>query len=554
MTRETKVGLVVAGSFLSLVGIVLASKLRQGENANAETTQVVEAIGPRAAKLGKQADSKKGRSEKRNSSSPNNSGDEPKTEKGLPVSDDAVLQAEKTKHVKDMKGASGMPSPDKHAASGDSQLEVKAEEDLESPTSEKKGPGHKKPKNDGNLNLRLDASAEGSKTASRDKSDDGLAKSEDKDLKSILDGPGPAKPKKKSSAQAGLVDPVKDKDSLAPASAETGTAPPDSVRGTHDTSDSAGHRDRDKPKDPVASVDGEVKPASSDGSAPAGSRETRVGPPDSKSNNLGATESTRPSANGGSTERAATDSARPVAGSTGAPASQDNTGIKPVAGTTDSARLLKDFPLGSRPAVATPAIALPSASAGSSTAQVRDWDVITYHAAQGDTFATISKSQYKDEKYEQALLKYNRDNGGFDQSSAVLTPGKPVLIPDLSALESLYSDIIPGYKPVTPAATPATGTTGTEPRLQSSTDKTPMATTPVVQVSTKKNTQAGPSYQVRQDGETYFTIAQKTLAKTERWSEIYHLNGDQYDPKNPVPRGTLLRLPADARVERTDKP
>src|SRR5205814_98596 len=32
MTRETKVGLVVAGSFVCLVGVVLALKLRQPEN------------------------------------------------------------------------------------------------------------------------------------------------------------------------------------------------------------------------------------------------------------------------------------------------------------------------------------------------------------------------------------------------------------------------------------------------------------------------------------------------------------------------------------------
>src|SRR5262249_30261097 len=152
------------------------------------------------------------------------------------------------------------------------------------------------------------------------------------------------------------------------------------------------------------------------------------------------------------------------------------------------------------------------------------------------------------------LLKYNRDynlDGGFDPATMALTPGKQVVIPDLSVLERRYSDVIPGRKPAAPApAATSGGTAG----IQSSADKGPMATTPVVQVSTKKNTQPGLSYQVQQEGETFWTIAQKTLAKGERWSEISHLNGDQYDPKSPIPRGALLRLPADARVERTDKP
>jgi nucleoid-associated protein YgaU len=208
--------------------------------------------------------------------------------------------------------------------------------------------------------------------------------------------------------------------------------------------------------------------------------------------------------------------------------------------------------------VATPAVSLTPPVAGTTTArgQVKDWDVITYQAAQGDTFATISKDKYKDAKYEQALLKYNRDYGaGFDQNPPVLTPGKSVLIPDLSALESLYSDAIHPYTPVDQV--PSATSSGTEPRVQSSTDKAPMATTPVVQVSTttKKGSPATLSYQVRQDGETYFSIAKKTLAKPEqRWHEIFHLNGDQYDPQSPLPRGTLVRLPPDAHVERTDKP
>src|SRR5262249_11209826 len=58
MKRETKVGLVVAGSFLSLVGIVLASKLKQGDSAGAETLQADASAAPASAGVKKQSKKK----------------------------------------------------------------------------------------------------------------------------------------------------------------------------------------------------------------------------------------------------------------------------------------------------------------------------------------------------------------------------------------------------------------------------------------------------------------------------------------------------------------
>ena len=52
MTRETKVGLIVAGSFLCLVAIVVASKMRRGEEpatgaAEESTVNQVAAVNPK---------------------------------------------------------------------------------------------------------------------------------------------------------------------------------------------------------------------------------------------------------------------------------------------------------------------------------------------------------------------------------------------------------------------------------------------------------------------------------------------------------------------------
>jgi hypothetical protein len=55
-------------------------------------------------------------------------------------------------------------------------------------------------------------------------------------------------------------------------------------------------------------------------------------------------------------------------------------------------------------------------------------------------------------------------------------------------------------------------------------------------------------YQVPKNGETFWEIARKTLGNPNRWSEIRRLN-PQLDPKYPVPGGTNLKMPSDARID-----
>jgi nucleoid-associated protein YgaU len=48
-------------------------------------------------------------------------------------------------------------------------------------------------------------------------------------------------------------------------------------------------------------------------------------------------------------------------------------------------------------------------------------------------------------------------------------------------------------------------------------------------------------------GQQFYEIARETLGSGARWSEIYQLN-QQLDPRQMVPEGTQLKLPADAHM------
>ena len=56
-------------------------------------------------------------------------------------------------------------------------------------------------------------------------------------------------------------------------------------------------------------------------------------------------------------------------------------------------------------------------------------------------------------------------------------------------------------------------------------------------------------YRVGSAGEMYRDIAARTLGNRDRWGDIYTLNGRRFPPEYPVPPNTILRLPADARIQ-----
>jgi hypothetical protein len=301
--------------------------------------------------------------------------------------------------------------------------------------------------------------------------------------------------------------------------------------------DLAKQAEKDQPKESGASADGDKKSAPKENVAANGVKDHK-----------------QETAVGGASNPAG-NSDKAISSQTGTPSSSTAEHSGGTTAAPAEGKAPKDFPLGTVPAATTRPISVesPTAGAAGSQQQTKVWDVEYHQVAQGDTFASISKKFYNSAKYEQALLKYNRDyqpDSGLEQNPPILTPGKKLAVPELQALESQYSDSIPNYKPVpSPATTPG----GSESEIRSSTDKTSIATSAVVKVSTQKNSAPAPSYKVIKDNETYYSIARDILSKSTRWSELYHLNGERYEPQRPLPVGTVVLLPSDPRVERTEK-
>jgi hypothetical protein len=303
-------------------------------------------------------------------------------------------------------------------------------------------------------------------------------------------------------------------------------------------------------------------------------------------------------------------------------------------------------PLGAPAAVATPAItpAVPLPGA----AKVQSYDVEHYQWKPGDTFAAVAQQYYHNPKYERALLLFNRDEPmaakGLMTDAQVPQVNEVIFIPPAKILENRYSSAIPDLSPlpapgsavpgavaVTPsspvaplpgAAVPgavapapvapppgspvapapfATVPGGVAPGSVAPSPVSPVAPPPgggvpgVVSpapVAPPPSSSVAPlpgaaapgsvapppspmaplpgavapgavapapppggavpvtvnsaprNYQVQApDGEMMYRIAEQQLGKGNRWMEIHDLN-PTWQPAQPVPVGTVLRLPA----------
>jgi len=156
-----------------------------------------------------------------------------------------------------------------------------------------------------------------------------------------------------------------------------------------------------------------------------------------------------------------------------------------------------------------------------------------YRLRSGDSFASISNRFYFSEKYDQALRQYNRD---YPLASATmrrdppapLSPGTTLWIPPIRILEKRYPSLIPDLKP--------------QPDRSSAPLLNPTSNSrPVSLVDSK-------TYRVRDGGETMLQIARRT--QLADWVAIHRLNPN-LDPSAvvPIPAGTLLRMPAEAKLD-----
>jgi hypothetical protein len=185
---------------------------------------------------------------------------------------------------------------------------------------------------------------------------------------------------------------------------------------------------------------------------------------------------------------------------------------------------------------------------------VESYDELAYTCKAGDSWAKVSDAFYKTDIYAVALERYNRDLSG-GQRRDTLAAGEKIYIPPVGVLVRRHGAVIPkqdaapsggvpsGSVPTPPAApvTPAAGSTiGSAPARI-----TPVAASSVAAPGAASGTPA--RYVVRGSGESFRTIADLTLNNRERWGDLADLNRN-INPEYQIPPGTVLTLPAGARV------
>jgi hypothetical protein len=198
-------------------------------------------------------------------------------------------------------------------------------------------------------------------------------------------------------------------------------------------------------------------------------------------------------------------------------------------------------PAGAPPKADSPPIAVPAVGGPSPYAvvspQVDSYDEETYVCKSNDSFLSISGQYYQSEKYERALLLFNRNHpratDAIRQDPPVIRDGQPVYIPPLRVLERQYASVIPDHIPLPPPVPPlASAAPGYSGPFAASGDRL---------------------YRVQPNGEMLWDVAQRTTGRNDRWAEIYGLN-PTLNPQQPIPGGTILRLPADASVPPSNRP
>jgi nucleoid-associated protein YgaU len=187
-------------------------------------------------------------------------------------------------------------------------------------------------------------------------------------------------------------------------------------------------------------------------------------------------------------------------------------------------------------ASATPPAGL-GASAASPEPRVQSYLEEEHRWQPGDSFAAVSQKFYFTDKYAAALQEYNRDYplaaAGMKQNPPAMVPGQAIWVPPVRILERDYARFVADFRPLNnrgmpaPVDSPSTSRLATDPKL----------------------------CKVRDRGETLYDIARRTLGDSGQWSVIHRLNPTlSRDPKLPIPAGTVLRIPADAKMEAGDAP
>ncbi len=197
-------------------------------------------------------------------------------------------------------------------------------------------------------------------------------------------------------------------------------------------------------------------------------------------------------------------------------------------------------PIGARPETSIQPISV-SAPTPPAPAQKDHWDDDFYEARAGDTFQGIARDYYHSDTYAQALMLYNRDHllatTATKEHPETILAGQRVYEPPVRILKRDYGSVISDQAD-SAGARVASG----QPARAAAT------TSPAVQPLPEKR------YRVRGSGEMFLTIARTRLGDENRWPEIYQLNPAFDPPTNLIPGGSILRMPGDAKIDPMDVP
>jgi len=208
-------------------------------------------------------------------------------------------------------------------------------------------------------------------------------------------------------------------------------------------------------------------------------------------------------------------------------------------------------PLGAPGSSVTPPIAFNPTAMSSGSPKVQSYDVKTYKVQSGETsFDQISQRVYGTPVLGKALLQFNREypvaDAGLRQEPPRVFPGLSIYYPPAEFLQTRFAQGGPTPSPaVTPIPVKAPIAMGTPAPLPANTPN--FGTSTPIKAPAPGTTDATKRYQVRGQGEMILEIARNTLNDTRRWTEIYRLN-PSIRPEYPIPGGTEIRLPGDANV------
>lgn len=218
-----------------------------------------------------------------------------------------------------------------------------------------------------------------------------------------------------------------------------------------------------------------------------------------------------------------------------------------------------------RPMSSSPPITVNPAPAKQNP-KVVSYDVETYVVKPDDkTFANISQRIYNTDKYAKALAQFNKNypltSDALKQDAPQLQAGQQVYFPPIHVLESTYPWAIgesasappPPPPPASSGNNAASNNTNSPIAIGAPAPITPSPGNPTtvtapppgtrVPMAVSTNPDSTRNYTVRDGGEHILEIARTVLRDAQRWTEIYRLN-PSVRPEYPIPGGTVLRLPA----------